>query len=600
MPYQTIRELYENSDFDFRTFAYPGDPLRDLFEDWVPYYRMKWAIARALQPKRILEIGVRYGYSARTFLDAVPGASYLGIDLDADSYGGIPGALEWAKRICAGHQAEFLLANSQEMTEFPGGLYDLIHVDGQQDRDGFFRDGQKALRQSRNVLVDGYFWSDETFDASNALVRQFKSLIDHYLVIPGYAGDLLIRTSDANRAAFTRSQQPASSEELRDSYTADYYLFDCGGYDSFRRSGGKALEDPRLVGLAALASLRPDGPFLDIGCGRGELAYHLASQGASGTAVDYSADAIRLAEQCFEGSPELRERVELVCGDAITSPWPEKIQVATAGDLVEHLTPEELDRLYARLSANLAPEGVFVVHTFPNLWFYQYGYPKRRKAAMAGGAYLTPEPRSLYEQLMHINEQSPRVLRDQLKKHFAHVLVWFGTPEDPMGSLKETKPQSYFHATRDLFAVASNTAIDMAAVKSALSTCYMMPLAVPRPGEIGIDILEAPSTAEQGQRFNVVVAVTNRSKHRLESLMPNPIHLAYHWVNAETGAMVVYDGMRTRLKTAVRPGMVENTTMEIAPPPETGRYLLQISIVQEMVAWWDGIVQASTEVEIRP
>ncbi len=599
MPYQTIRELYETSDFDFRSFAFQDDPLRDLFEAWVPYYRMKWAIAHALQPKRILEIGVRFGYSARTFLDAVPSASYVGIDLDADCYGGSSGALEWARQICAGHQADFLVGNSQEMQEFPGGLYDLIHVDGQQDRDGFFRDGLKALRQSRYVLVDGYFWSDETFEASNALVRQFKSLIDHYLVIPGYAGDLLIQTSDANRSAFTRSQQPSSSDELRESYTADYYLSDCGGYESYCRSGGKALQDPRLISLAALATLHPGGSFLDIGCGRGELAYHLASQGASGTAVDYSADAIRLAEQCFEGAPELRKRVELVCGDAITAPWPEQIQVATAGDLVEHLTPEELDRLYARLSASLAPEGVFIVHTFPNLWFYQYGYPKRRKAAMAGGKYLTPEPRSLYEQLMHINEQSPRVLRDQLKRRFGHVLVWFGTPEDPMGSLTEIKPQSYFHAVRDLFAVASNSAIDIEAVKAALATCYMMPIAVPRSGEVSIDILKAPATVQPGHRFKVGVTVSNRTNHRLESLLPNPIHLAYHWVNTETGEMAVFDGMRTRLHTSVCPGMVANATMEIASPPETGCYQLQVSIVQEMVAWWDDAVLAMIEVEIR-
>src|ERR1035438_4093889 len=52
----------KQSDYDFRLSACPDDPFRYLFDEWVPYYRGKWAIARYLQPKRILEIGVRYGY----------------------------------------------------------------------------------------------------------------------------------------------------------------------------------------------------------------------------------------------------------------------------------------------------------------------------------------------------------------------------------------------------------------------------------------------------------------------------------------------------------------------------------------------------------
>ena len=51
------------------------------------------------------------------------------------------------------------------------------------------------------------------------------------------------------------------------------------------------------------------------------------------------------------------------------------------------------------------------------------------------GAFLPIEPRSRYEKLMHINEQNPRLLLHQLKKHFKHVLLWFGAPEDPAGSL---------------------------------------------------------------------------------------------------------------------------------------------------------------------
>src|SRR5262245_60296304 len=122
-----ILELASASDYDFREFACPEDPLRGLFEQWVPYYRLKWAIARALRPRRILEIGVRFGYSARAFLDGAPEAGYLGIDVDADRWGGQRGAIRWAKRITCGRSASFVIADSQQLEQLPGFDWDLVH-----------------------------------------------------------------------------------------------------------------------------------------------------------------------------------------------------------------------------------------------------------------------------------------------------------------------------------------------------------------------------------------------------------------------------------------------------------------------------------------
>src|SRR5438477_11758442 len=116
---EAICKEAEASRFDFRKFANPADPLSRLFEEWVPYYRLKFCIAKVLQPESILEIGVRFGYSARTFLEASPSATFLGIDLDSDSFGGEVGALDWARQITATFQAEYLVADSQEMKRFP-------------------------------------------------------------------------------------------------------------------------------------------------------------------------------------------------------------------------------------------------------------------------------------------------------------------------------------------------------------------------------------------------------------------------------------------------------------------------------------------------
>lgn len=42
-------DAYKVSTCDFREHACPKDPLADLFEEWVDYYRMKWAIAKTPQ-----------------------------------------------------------------------------------------------------------------------------------------------------------------------------------------------------------------------------------------------------------------------------------------------------------------------------------------------------------------------------------------------------------------------------------------------------------------------------------------------------------------------------------------------------------------------
>src|ERR1700733_10374952 len=120
---KNILELASASDYDFRRSANPEDQLKHLFDDWVSYYRLKWAIARVLQPRRILEIGVRFGYSALAFLDGAPDATYLGIDNDSDTFGGVCGAINWARQVAPEGRAEFLIADSQSMQRFPGGTY---------------------------------------------------------------------------------------------------------------------------------------------------------------------------------------------------------------------------------------------------------------------------------------------------------------------------------------------------------------------------------------------------------------------------------------------------------------------------------------------
>jgi 2-polyprenyl-3-methyl-5-hydroxy-6-metoxy-1,4-benzoquinol methylase len=575
----TILELASTSDYDFRHSTNPADPLKHLFDDWVSYYRLKWAIARVLQPKRILDIGVRFGYAAAAFLDACPNAMYLGIHADSEDFGGHKGAIEWARRITREYSADYLIADSKQLDEFPGGPYDLIHIDGRQDGARWIQGLLKALPKGRHILFDGYFGTRTNFQHVSEFLYCHRDVIESCVILPGYAGELLITP----RQAAGTSGRASTSLDLRSAYTASYYLADCGGFEEYKRDKGLSLGDWRLRAVADLAELAPIGRALDLGCGRGELSVHLARLGHEVSAVDYSDTAIQLAQAAAEnaalaGAPH----INFQCADVNAVDLAGSYNVVVASDLIEHLVPAELDRLYSRIASHLSPGGLFIIHTFPNAWYYEYGHALRLRQARKVDAYVPLEPRTRYEQLMHINEQSPRVLRHQVQAYFPHVLLWFATRDlaSPFENLRRRFTKSEMRSAEDLFVIASHAPVDPAALGARLA---MPPITLPIG--LSLEVQEMPSTASKGSLFSAKVRLANTSRVNLKSQAPNPVHLSYHCYS-ETRQAVAFEGMRTKIPT-VRAGSAEEIEMQLAAPLLPGKYLFRITLVQEWVAWFD-------------
>jgi predicted O-methyltransferase YrrM len=577
-----IIDSFDASSYDFRAYANADDPLNYLFDEWVDYYRMKWAIAKVIQPKRILEVGVRFGYSARAFLAASPDATLVGIDIDSAEFGGQPGAVDWAQQSICKDGFNFIVHKTDTATLkcFPGDAYDLIHVDGQQDGDGTFNDLDLALPQSRFILVDGYHWTRSNFLAVNEWVWLNKAAIHSACIIPGYAGEMLIRTKlESNIGSRINS---GSSEPLADTYTKDYYLNDCGGYSEWRRTKGR-LVDPRLQAVADAAYAVCSPSFVvDLGAGRGELTRLFALKGAKVTSIDYSKDSCELTRQTLASEEGIGDKVQVICDSVLNElAYKDEYDLAVASDIIEHLSPEENDQLYSLVSRKLSKRnGVLIIHTAPNLWCYRYEHPRQQRQAKAAGFWLPRTRRTWYERLMHINEQNPRMLKRQLQKHFPHVLLWF-TDHTMGGSLIRRFGISDLRKASSIFAIASHEPIDREQVANAFRMLEMPEVA---SRHILLDVASVPGQVAPDQLFSVDVKVTNSTGNRLASLPPCPVNLSYHWLD-EQGGVKHFEGLRTPLGQHLEVGATGDYQVNVRAPSTAGTYVLLVTTVQEQVRW---------------
>jgi hypothetical protein len=98
-----------------------------------------------------------------------------------------------------------------------------------------------------------------------------------------------------------------------------------------------------------------------------------------------------------------------------------------------------------------------------------------------------------------------------------------------------------------------------------------------------------PAEMIVGQTISADVTIKNASTKTWPS-KPNQegryaVNLSYHWLDSKR-QIVVFDGLRTPLPRDLGPGESVTLRATIQVPEKAGAYLLQMTMVQEAVAWF--------------
>jgi hypothetical protein len=94
-------------------------------------------------------------------------------------------------------------------------------------------------------------------------------------------------------------------------------------------------------------------------------------------------------------------------------------------------------------------------------------------------------------------------------------------------------------------------------------------------------------TVTAGSQFTVPVTFNNSSTGTWNSQDPKtPVMPAYHLLDSDK-QLVLQDGVRTPFAEVVAPNKEVTVKMNAEAPKKPGTYIMQVSLVQETVAWFE-------------
>jgi glycosyl transferase family 2 len=106
---------------------------------------------------------------------------------------------------------------------------------------------------------------------------------------------------------------------------------------------------------------------------------------------------------------------------------------------------------------------------------------------------------------------------------------------------------------------------------------------------ISLEVSGVPPDVQVSARFRLEAQITNANDKPLWPGTPYPVRLAYHWLERNTRQVAVFEGNRSELFPGLEANAAGKFQMTIAAPDRPGAYILQTTIVQEGVCWFEDV-----------
>lgn len=230
-------------------------------------------------------------------------------------------------------------------------------------------------------------------------------------------------------------------------YDTDYYLSVCLGSEEFKKSKGRKLH-PRVRSLIQKIKLSKNMTVLDIGCGRGDLVLSMAKKVFRAYGIDYSKNAIEIAEKTKRTFPKsIRDKTFFSKMNIKEMSFPDDtFDVIVCIDVFEHLYKEEMEIAMKEIKRVLKPNGTLFVHTGTNRYLNDYVYKYYtyymnylltwidRVVKQTSYDPLPKDPRTKEEKSGHVNEPTYFYLASLFKRY-----NFVGKIESEIGYIKPVK-----------------------------------------------------------------------------------------------------------------------------------------------------------------
>ena len=191
---------------------------------------------------------------------------------------------------------------------------------------------------------------------------------------------------------------------------------------------------PRMAKALALARIRRGMTIVDVGCGRGDVIYAALKEEVRLIGIDYSQEAMAMSSSLRETLSDAHQRlISLVLADGAELPLHSRsVGTIFLMDVVEHLYPDQLRQCLRGCMRVLREGGRVIIHTSPNRWYNDFGYPFwerpiNRAINLLFRQRLLDRPiRSEIDLRCHVNEQTITTLRKELQRCGLRAKVWLG------------------------------------------------------------------------------------------------------------------------------------------------------------------------------